>query len=142
MHFRQTIRDALKARATALPGMSSLPVESIAQAEAHQKLPVAAVTLKEEQNGERVDEADGSVSSPRTLKASIVLVSENPLDLEKMAEQLEIRMVPDLEAGVQTRFIGTRFQDPARGERDLFSCALDFEFTYSLPVSDPSRVTA
>lgn len=139
MHFRQTIRAELKARAASLPGMTSSVVDSLAQAIEQRSLPTAAVTLTGEDADPPVSLAAGE-STRRVLTASIVIVAYRPDDLEKMAEALEVRMADPLAAGVLHRMTGTRFQDPVRGEFDFFSLAIDYEIRFSLLSSDPSRV--
>lgn len=139
MHFRQAIRDELRARAAGLPGMISDVLESLSQAVAQSTLPSAAVTFQDESAEAPVRLAPGEASR-RVLRASVVLVAYRPDDLEKMAEQLEIRMADPLIHGVDHRMTGTRFQDPVRGEFDFFSLAIDFEIRFSLLTADPSRI--
>lgn len=139
MHFRQTIREALKARAASLPGMTSAVVDSLAQVIDQSNVPRAAVTFQAEETEAPVILQEGEMVR-RSLRASVVLVAFRPDDLEMMAEALELRMADQLENGVLHRMIGTRFQDPARGEFDFFSLAIDYEIRFSTLTADPSRV--
>lgn len=139
MHFRQQIRDELRARAASLPGMSASVLDSLSQATPQTAVPTAVVTFQSEEAGAPVSVAEGDLSG-RVLQASVVLVALRPDDLEKMAEQLEIRMADPLMNGVDHRMTGTRFQDPVRGEFDFFSLAIDYEIRFSILSADPSRV--
>jgi hypothetical protein len=140
MHYRNALRDLLKARATSLPGQTSAPFDSIAQAIDAAKLPAAVVTFQDEVADPPEIFENGEEAQRRTLAARFVLVALRPDDLEKMAEALEVRMAATLGVGVLCQLLATRFQDPARGERDFFSLALDYSIRFSLYTTDPSRV--
>lgn len=139
MHFRQQIRDQLRARAASLPGMSASVLDSLSQATPQAAVPTAAVTFQNEEAAPPVRVAEGDLTA-RILQASVVLVALRPDDLEKMAEQLEIRMADPLLHGVEHRMTGTRFSDPVRGEFDFFSLTIEYEIRFSLLSADPSRV--
>lgn len=139
MHFRQEIRSELRARAAALPGMTSAVLDSLSQAIAQTVVPTAVITFQQEDAGAPSILAQGEMTR-RVLRASVVLVSYRPDDLEKMAEAFEVRMADPIASGVSHQMIGTRFQDPVRGEFDFFSLAIDYEIRFSLLTADPSRV--
>lgn len=140
MHFRQTIRAELVARATGLPGVVSDPAESVDQVINQKRAPIAVVTMRSEEASPPRAYSTGTDASTRTLQASIVLIAYRPDDLEKLAEEVERRMAAPLMPNVSHRLTGTRFQDPARGEFDFFSLALDYQIEYVLATSDPSRL--
>lgn len=142
MHYRQTIRTELRARLAALPGTASDPVDSLAQAVAQEKLPIAAVTFRSEEASATRAYSDMTMVSTRTLQVSIVLVAYRPDDLENLSEEVERRMSTPLDPNVSHRLTGTRFQDPVRGEFDFFSLALDYELEFVLATSDPSRLAS
>lgn len=139
IHYRQAIREELRARAAGLPGMTSSPVDFVASSIQESNIPTAVVTFQSEEI-EGVMITDDGEATTRVLRVSIRMIARRPDDLEKMAFALETRMLPPIAGGVLHHMTGSRFEEPGRGESDYFSIALDYEIRFTLLSSDPSRV--
>ena len=142
MHIRQTIRDELRTRATGLPGQIGAPFDSVEIAANSAEIPAAVVSLITESVEDVRHSSTALEKATRRLTASLVLVAKRPDDLEGMAEALEIAMVPDLAPGIRHELTVTRFQDPERGESDLFSLALVYEIFYTVLDGVPSVIAS
>lgn len=136
MHFRQSIRTALKARVQGIPGLSTFSVlDTFSTPFDQSTLPRAAVSFSDEDIEDRYMMGDGEGTS-RLLRASIGFAATDLIVLETMVERLEMLMNAKLLVGVTHKMTRTRFQDPDRAERDFFSVVVDYEIHYSLNSAD------
>lgn len=138
-HFRQTIREELEARATAVVSAAGAPGDSRESSVDQADLPSSIVTFSIEEVTDRLVQTEDLCRTRRQLSASVAFMATSPDQVEEMAAEFENRMVSKIAPGVLHRHTETRFEDPARAERDFFSLSLEYEIEYALLDGTPDE---
>ena len=139
-HVRQQIRDELRARTTGLTGQVGGPFDSLSEIAPSAKVPCTAVAITDEPTPTRMKGDGDQDLLERSVSVSLVAVAKRVDDLEKLAAEIEQRMLAPI-LGRAPAYQGSTFAAPERGSEFKFhAISIAYSITYRTTEGDPTRL--